>query len=176
MPVVGANVVAPVAEDKEWELLPVDVFQFELLDIDKKMQTKYQSTEEEEVLVFTFAVVEEGEHYGRRMWQYATPKLSKYKGGSNLYKTLVGLRGGVPFTDEECATPEVTCSDDALNSLIGKQVRISVGQKPKKDGTLKNTIESYLPIKEELLAFDSEKVGEGAAAPAAAAQEISFDE
>ena len=156
MPVQGSNVVAP--EGKEWDLIPKDVYQVEVLDIELKEGTKYQSDEKQTQLVFTFVLIEEGEHYGRRMWQYASQTLSKFKGGSNLYKTIVGLNGGVQLTDEQCSNIDVTCSDEALNALIGKQVRLSIGDKAKQDGTLKNIIESYLPIKEELPAFDATKM------------------
>jgi len=174
MPVVGSNVTVP--QGKEFELLPVDVYQVELVDVSIKTQTKYQSTEEEDVFVFDFAVIEEGEHYGRHMWQYCAQKLSKYNGGSNLYKVLVGLNGGKDLSQEAFESPEVTLADDAINALIGKQVRISVGQKAKQDKTMKNIIEAYLPVKTELPAFDKSKVVVAEVAPEKdLADEVSFD-
>lgn len=151
MPVQGINIEVP--EGKEFELLPKDVYQAELLDIDQKMQNKYQSDEQEEVLVFQFVILEKGDHYGRQMWKYCTPKLSKYNGGSNLYKVLVGLNGGKELSDDAFENPHVTLSDEKLNALIGKQVRLSVGQKAKQDKTMKNVIDAFLPVKEELPAY-----------------------
>lgn len=87
------------------------------------------------------------------MWQYCTPKLSKYNGGSNLYKVLVGLNGGKELDDNAFENPSVTLSDEKLNALIGKQVRLSVGQKAKQDKTMKNVIDAFLPVKEELPAY-----------------------
>jgi|10_taG_2_1085330.scaffolds.fasta_scaffold211785_1 hypothetical protein len=175
MPVQGSSVTVPVG--KEFEVLPKDVYQAELVDVSIKTQTKYQSTDEEDVFVFDFVLIEEGEFYGRHMWKYCSQKLSKYNGGSNLYKVLVGLQGGKDLTDKQFASPEVTCSDDNMNALIGTQVRLSVGQKEKQDKTLKNVIDSYLPVKEELPAFDKEKVVEAPpTAPAPGATDgISFD-
>jgi len=170
MPVQGVNVVVP--EGKEFEVLPVDLYHTGLLDVEYKEQKAWGSEEMEPVLVFTFVVIAEGEHYGRRLWQYAKPKLSKFKGGSNLYKVLVGLNGGAQLTDEQCAVPEVTCSDEALNALIGKQVRLSVSQKAKQDGSLKNVIDSYLPAKEVLPTFEAEKVS---VAEVSKEEDINFD-
>lgn len=144
MPVQGVKVFTP--EGKEFEVLPEEVYHAEVLDVEFKMQKKWQSDEEESTLVFTFVVIEDGEHYGRRLWQYATPKLTKFKGGSNLYKVLTGLYGR-QLTDDECASPEETCSDDAINDLIGRQVRLGVGQKVKENGELKNIINSFFKVK-----------------------------
>ena len=145
MPVQGSRV--SVSEGKEFEVLPKDVYQCELLDIKLETQKKYQSEETEDVLNFIFVVVDEGAHYGRQLRQYATQKLTKYNGGSNLYKVLVGLNQGKDLSDEDMKNIP---GDDELNALIGKQVRLSVGQKEKTDKTMRNVIEAYLPIKAEL--------------------------
>jgi len=181
MPVSGVQVTVP--ETREYELLPKDVYQVELLDIENKTEPGYQTSELEDKLVFVFAVIEDGENYGRRQWKNCTTKLSKFKGGSNLYKTLVGLNGGKEFTDAQVASPETIASDDVLNALIGKQVRLSIGivEKQTKKGEFKNVIESFLPIKSKLPAYVSREEGEEA--PVAkvktateAVAEISFDE
>ena len=145
MPVQGSRV--SVSEGKEFEVLPKDVYQCELLDIKLETQKKYQSEETEDVLNFIFVVVDEGAHYGRQLRQYATQKLTKYNGVSNLYKVLVGLNQGKDLSDEDMKNIP---GDDELNALIGKQVRLSVGQKEKTDKTMRNVIEAYLPIKAEL--------------------------
>lgn len=162
MPVSGVKVVKQ--EEKVWDILPNDVYQAEVLDIELKEEKKWNSEEIINKLVFTFVVVEEGEFYGRRLWQYATPKLTKFKGGSNLYKVLSGIAGR-QLTDEECASPEDTCSDEALNALIGKQVRLTVGQKEKKNGELKNIIDGFMPVKTALPAFVPKEKTEGAEKP-----------
>lgn len=164
MPVQGSRVT--VSEGKEFTVLPKDVYQCELIDIKLETQKKYQSEETEDVLCFVFTVLEQGEHYGRQLRQYAAQKLSKYNGGSNLYKVLVGLNGGKDLTDEQMKNIP---GDEELNALIGKQVRLSVGQKEKQDKTMKNIIESFLPIKEALPKF-AETADLRAEAP-----EISFE-
>lgn len=152
MPVQGINIEVP--QGKEFELLPKDVYHTELIDIDQVVQKKWQSEEEEEKLIFIFAVIEKGEHYGRQLRQYCTLTLSKYNGGSNLYKVLVGLNGGKELDDKVFENPSVALSDDNLNALIGKQVRLSVGEKLKSDKvSKKNVIDAFLPVKEELPAY-----------------------
>lgn len=167
MPVHGSSVVVP--QGKEFELLPKDVYQCELTDIKLEQGTKWQSTEVENKLVFIFTVIDEGEHYGRNIWQYCTEKLSKFNGGSNLYKVLVGLNGGKDLEESQMDNIAEVASDSALNAHIHKQVRLSIGQKMKEDGkTPKNIIESFLPIKQELPAYVKR---EDTATP----DEISFD-
>lgn len=151
MPVTGSRV--SIAEGKEFTVLPKDVYQCELMDIKLETKKKYQSEETEDVLNFIFVVLEKGEHYGRQLRQYATQKLTKFNGGSNLYKVLVGLNQGKDLTDEQMKDVEKTAGDEALNSLIGTQVRLSVGQKEKQDKTMRNVIEAFLPIKEKLPAY-----------------------
>lgn len=177
MPVEQSDVkvYAPESSAKSFENLPKDVYQFELIDIEVKEQTKWQSTEVENVFVFTFSIVEDTELYGRRMWQYASQKLSSFKDGSNLYKTLCGLLGR-QLTEEECSDPMGFCTADFMNSLIGKQVRLSIGEKKKDDGTLKNIIESYLPVKEELPAFDEEKAKAMFKATQAKTEEVAVED
>lgn len=165
MPVSGVQVSVP--EQKEYELLPKDVYQAQLLDIENKQETAWQSTELVDKIVFTFVIIEEGEFYGRRMWQHCTTKLSKFKGGSNLYKVLVGMNDGKDFTDAQIASPEEIAGDDALNALINKQVRISVGvtEKQTKKGEFKNVIESFMPVKSQLPEFVAKEDGESTNAP-----------
>lgn len=182
MPVSNVKVIVP--ETKEYELLPKDVYQAQLLDIENRTEQAWNSNEMVDKIVFTFVLIEDGEHYGRRLWQHCTTKLSKYKGGSNLYKVLAGLHGR-DFTDAEVASPEKIAGDDALNSLIGKQVRLTVGvvEKQTKKGEFKNTIESFMPVKSELPAYVPKEEGASQSeapvtmqTPEEVVAEISFDE
>jgi len=85
------------------------------------------------------------------------------------------------MTDAEVAQPDVFASDEALNKLIGTQVRLSIGQKEKQQtpGEFKNVVDSYLPVKTQLPEFDPDKVskesGEQTGADATVAN-IDFDE
>lgn len=160
---VSSNIKVEVPQKKTYDPLPKDVYHCELLEVEDREEQGYMTSEMVTKINFQFVVIEEGEHYGRRLFQNCSTKLSKYKGGSNLYKTLVGLNGGKELTDEQMADPEAVAGPDALNELIGTQVRLSVGQKEKKTkpGEYRNIIESFLPVKEELPAFDEEKMGGG---------------
>lgn len=143
---------------KEYELLPKDVYQVELLDIELKEQQKYQSQETEEVLNFTFVVIEDGKFYGRRLWQTCSQKLVGGKKQSHLYRVMSAFLER-EFTQDECETPMDFLNEDLLNSLVGKQLRLTIGQKvSEQTGKTKNFIESFLPVKAALSGFDANRV------------------
>lgn len=158
MPLDSNTKLEPImpSADGVFEPLPEDVYQFELIDIDTKEGKKYMSEEMETQLVFTFAIVEDGNWYGRRQWVYASQKLSSYKDGSKLYNLLKVVMGR-EITKEEEANPASLINPDFLNTLMGEQVRMTVVQYDKKDGSKGNKVKGFLPVKEKLPAFDKEK-------------------
>lgn len=137
--------------------LPKDVYAFELIEIDLVSEKGYQTEELQDKLKFEFACLEEA-YYGRRMWQRATLKLTGGKKPSTLNVLLSSLIGR-QFTKEEFDHPEKFLSAEFLNSLVGMQVRLALGQKPKESdpSVINNTIDSYLPKKQSYPAFDKEK-------------------
>lgn|SRR3990167_3951486 len=137
--------------------LPKDVYPFELIDIELVNEKGYQTEEMEDKLKFEFACLDEA-NYGRRLWKRCTLKLTGGKKPSALFTMLTEVLGR-QFTKDELSDPSKFLSSDFLNSLIGVQLRISVGQKPKESDPTKinNTIDSYLPKKESYPAFDKEK-------------------
>lgn len=146
---------------KDYELLPKDVYQVELLDVEIKEQQKYQSQEREEVLNFTFVVIEEGKFYGRRIWQTCSQKMAGGQKQSNLYKVLAALEAR-EFTVEECQNPAFLNDEKFMNGQVGKQLRLTVGQKTSETtGKLKNFIDSFLPVKATLPAYDKSKSSNG---------------
>jgi len=159
---------------KDYELLPKDVYQVELLDVELKEQQKYQSQDREEVLNFTFVVIEEGKYYGRRIWQTCSQKMAGGQKQSNLYKVLAALEAR-EFTVEECQTPTFLNDEAFMNGQIGKQLRLTIGQKTSEmTGKLKNFIDSFLPVKTALPAYDKSKsTTEG---PAEGQKEINTEE
>ena len=164
---VSENLKVVGSESGDFEPLPRDVYTFELIDVEEETRTKYQLDEEEEVIKFTFACIEDGPYYGRRIWRRATPKLSGGKKPSNLFSVLSGLTGK-QYTREECKKPELIASPTHLNDLIGTQVRLSLGQKTSETtGKINNTIESFLPVKKKLPKFDPDKkpTGEAKSSP-----------
>lgn len=145
------------ASATDFKPLPKDVYPFELIDIELVTEQGYQTEEMQDKLKFEFACLEDA-NYGRRLWKRCTLKLTGGKKPSALYTMLTEVLGR-PFTKEELSNPSAFLSSDFLNSMIGKQLRISVGQKPKESDPTKinNTIDSYLPAKEKFPAFDKEK-------------------
>lgn len=145
------------APANDFKPLPKDVYAFELIDIELVTEQGYQTEEMVDKLKFEFACLEEA-FYGRRLWQRASLKLTGGKKPSTLYTMLSEILGR-QFTKEELANPSDFLSSDFLNSLIGKQLRLSVGQKAsEKDASkINNKIESYLPAKQVYPKFDKEK-------------------
>lgn len=142
---------------KEYELLPKDVYQVQLEDIELKEQQKYQSLEMQEVLNFTFVVIEEGKYYGRKIWQTCSQKMAGGQKQSNLYKVLSALEGR-EFTIDECINPSFLNDVDFMNGQIGKQLRLTIGQKVgEQTGKMKNFIDSFLPVKTKLPAYNKEQ-------------------
>lgn len=151
-------------KSKSYELLPKDVYHCEVLSVDNKKKPSWEDANVlEDKIEFTFVAIEDGDHYGRRLWKDVNPILSKYKGGSTLYLILVALnKDGKEFTDEEVADIEKLAGPEALNNLVGKQIRLTVGQKEKKSkpGEFYNAIESFLPVKKDIDSFSQEKSDE----------------
>ena len=154
MPISGPVSVTGQSS-KQFAPMPVDVYQFEVMDIESKMGTKFQSEELEEKFSFTFVCVERGEFYGRRLWRETNTKFVGGQKPSNLYGVLCGITGKT-FSKEECEDPSFI-NESLLNGLIGKQIRLSVGQKQSQSGKTVNTITSFLPVKEQLPAFDKDE-------------------
>lgn len=141
---------------KIYEPLSPDVYQFQLMDIESKQQTKYLSDEMEDVLNFTFVCLEEGENYGRRIWKTVPPKLVGGAKPSGLYTLLAGLTGK-QFSKEECRNVHETVTPEFLNALVGHQVRLALEIHTTTTGKKVNKITSYLPVKNILPDFDPEK-------------------
>jgi hypothetical protein len=145
-----------VSDSKTYVPLPADVYQCEIIEVEQKEERGYQSEEMVTNIVFTFAVLEEGENYGRRLWAHCSPKLVGGAKTSKLYSLLSTLLDKA-WTPEELNTFKTEITPDFLNSLVGSQIRLTVSQKPKQDGTMKNVIDGFLKKKKLMDAFDPEK-------------------
>lgn len=156
MPITGSVSVSG-SSAKEFAPMPVDVYQFELLDVEAKEGLKWGSEETETKLSFTFVCVEEGQYYGRRVWRNSNTKFVGGTKPSNLYTIVTGITQR-QFSKEECANAENVITMDFLNSLIGTQMRLSIGQSVSPtNGKTYNSIQAYLPVKQQLPAFDASK-------------------
>lgn len=154
---LDASFTVEASSAKSYPPIPADVYQAQILDIEKRQEKAYQSEELEDRLNFTFVIVEDGPYYGRRFWRSMAPKLVGGTKQSNLYAFLAVLTGKA-FTKEECAKAKDIVTADYLNGLVGKQVRLSVSSKVGEDGVERNRVSAFLPVKEELPPFDESKV------------------
>lgn len=129
-----------------FEPLAMGVYTVQITDVNLKKQLAYHSTEEEEVLMYEFSVLDEGkledgsELRGRKLWHKCRLALNEK---SWMFK-LAKAANGRDMTPEERDTfdPE---------SIVGKQVTVMVEQKPSKDGTkVWNNIISFDRVKKPL--------------------------
>jgi len=156
MPITGPVSVSGQS-NKEYSPMPIDVYQFEVLDVVSKEGKKYQSDEVESKFSFTFVCIEPGAFYGRRIWRETNTKFVGGQKPSNLFTVISGITNRT-FSREECENAGSVITDEFLNSLIGVQVRLSIGQKRNElTGKTNNIIASYLPVKAQLPVFDPEK-------------------
>lgn len=136
-------------EAPSFQLLPNDVYQVVITDVEKHEGLKYMSTEKQEQLKLKLSVCDPGEFNGSQLMAFSSYKW--FDGGtssspSKLYAIFQAVYGFYePKADLQTFEPEMI-NMDMINGLIGKQMRVTVMQTQKG----KNKIESYMKIKEEL--------------------------
>ena len=134
--------------------IPMDKYTAQITDVNYKMYTKFQSTEQEEHLQYTFTILddkpanEKGESTrGRLMWSHVRQILNNK---SNFYK-LAKAAYGRDLTLEE----QKQLADDP-QALVGKQVDIMVEQ-TEKEGIVYSNIISYNKNVKPLLPVENTK-------------------
>ena len=156
------NVELQEPQTKEWPLIPADVYQVEITDIeykevDNKWKQKTTDPDKKQVMVFEFTIIEEGPHYGRKMWKQMAPiKPYPPDGGKEtwVYKLASALAGHAITRGE---ADKFTTSD--VNGFIHRQVRMTLSESaPKENGKRYNNIDSFLSVKSDLPLFDEKKV------------------
>jgi hypothetical protein len=150
-------------QSKEWPLIPADVYQAEITDIEYKTEpNRYKKfptdPDEKQVMNFEFTIIEEGLHYGRKLWQKMAP-IKPYPPKQNGKQTwiyrIASAMAGHAITNAEA--DKFTSSD--INGFIHRQVRVTVSESaPKENGKRYNNIESFLSVKQQLPPFDEKKV------------------
>lgn len=156
---VKSGVSVEVGNGKTFEPVPADVYTVEVLDIEEREGTKYQSSEVETQINFKFVIIEEGPFYGRFMWATCAPKITGGTKQSKLYQVIVAATGK-EFSKDELKRAGEIVTPEFLNGIIGSQLRLTVSVKDKVDGSggKTNKIDSFLPKKVELPKFDAAKV------------------
>lgn len=148
---------------KEWPLIPADVYQTEITKIEEKIEPnkfKNYETDPDEVkrINFEFTIIEEGPHYGRRVWQKMAP-VKPYpptaKGKETWLYRLASAMAGHSITRGEADKFGVA----DVNGYLSKQIRVTVKHSvPNAQGKQYANVDSFLPAKVQLPPFDEAKV------------------
>ncbi len=155
-----SNQIILKKEKTEYPPIPSNIYQVELLDINLEEKPAYKQPDKiENVYSFQFVLLagkdKDGSSLrGRNIWANFVPSyfyIGK-NGKNNLYKIVEGLIGRELSQEEEA-----NMSTDFINSLIGKQVRILVDNKPNKEGKVYSRIENYLPIETDYPSLTAEE-------------------
>lgn len=157
----GVELQAP--QRKEWPLIPADVYQAEITDIEYKSEpNRYKKfahdPDEKQYMNFEFTIIEEGPLYGRRVWQKMSmikPYPPTQNGKASWIYRLCTAMAGHPITKGEA--DKFTSSD--INDYIHRQVRVNIIQSaPDNNGKVWNNIDGFMTVKQQLPPFDENKV------------------
>jgi len=157
------NMELQTPQKKEWPVIPNDVYQAEITDIEYKIEKnryKQKDTDPDEVqkMNFEFTIIEEGPYYGRKVWQKMSP-IKPYPPTGNgrptwVYRLATAMEGH-PITRDEADR----FGSSNINGYIHRQVRLNIKPSaPDANGKQWNDIESFLSIKTELPLFDEKKI------------------
>lgn len=109
----------------------------------------------------TFVVLKEGENYGRRFWDNASPSIKPEgkRGATKLYKMVTAILD-TAMTWDACASfaPDNQKFGENLTALIGKQVSVAVEIAVSEAGKARNKIVSYFPVETEMPKFVEKKL------------------
>lgn len=134
------------SQGADFEPLPADVYQVQIIDVDEREGVKY-GTQDEKVMQFMFKTqVVEGEQKGKGLVVFTSE--SWFDGGKNskpsklfnLIRTIYSF-----YKDKKIADMQVITDKD-INGLVGKQIRLTV----ETTDAGKNKVAGFLPIKEEI--------------------------
>ena len=145
------NYQTPVNQREEFDVLPEDVYQVVIEVANLEERQAYQSKDIEEVLNFKFMIIEDGEYKGRKVWKKIRPTVNAgWEGGSpsDLYELWRAATG--VFPTEQQKKDGLTGND--INSLIGRQIRVTLKIKTTAKGKEYNKIEGFMSVKSELAA------------------------
>ncbi len=135
----------PPKEQREWKTIPEDVYQVAIEDINPGY--KEYKGQREEVLVFQFIILDDGEFKGERLFKKMKPVV--YDGANSnrpsyLYQIWKAAMKVEP-TQEQLASG---LTSEELNSLIGQQLRVSVKlSPPAANGKIYSNVEGVMQAK-----------------------------
>ena len=173
---IPTNYNPPKREFKEFPVITPGIYKVKIGDIEliKDKPNYNDPTVLEDRYKFEFVIVE-GDFAGQKVWKETSVSLNPgYKGQPSTLYTLFCAAYRCVLTDDEAQS--VSVAD--VNSLVGKEVNLSIINKPSKDGskTYSNVkdvfsaqtgasrgweqIQSELPVKDDFLE-DMKKEVEG---------------
>lgn len=143
-------------EKMEYDPLPEDVYQVQLLDVEMQSKPSYDDkTVMEDVLSFQFVVLDDGEFRGRSIWKNFVPTYlyNGKKGKNALYQiTEAIIRRELKDEDKQ------NLSSDFVNTLVGYQCRVTVKNKTTGEGKIFSNIDTFLPAKANINKLTQEEI------------------
>lgn len=155
MPLSSTSTRVEAPQGQEYSVIPEDVYQVVVKDIEEKTMKKFQSEDEDTFYQFKLMLLEGDEKIlGQSVSVFCTRKWfsgSKKASPSKLVTFVKAVYAhyypklSVIELEAEDMTPEV------INDLIGKQLRITIKVKPRSDGSGDtNNVTEFMAIKKEL--------------------------
>lgn len=136
-----------------YETIPAGIYQIILDDVEERESTNYKTKEPETQLMFRARVIEEGDHFGHSLGIFARPKW--FSGGSSLsasklYSLVKAVYGHYHKDTDIDVLTIADINMSFINDLLGKQLMVAVDVRKGKDGSDRNRITSFTPIKKEI--------------------------
>ena len=143
---LNKNFKINTAEQKEYKLIPEDMYQVKISNIKEVEQQVYNNPSEKEVVInFEFTIIENGEFKGEKLYKKIRPIYSEgFSGGSpsSLFVLLNAVYYGKVPSGELV---------DVVNGTLGKQVRVVVKHKQSsKDGKTYHNVEDFMKSKGDI--------------------------
>ena len=160
MPITN-NIIFERIEKKEFEPIPADVYQAQIVDIRDNKKVPYGAPKDapktEQYLTFEFTILSSNAK-GRKLFKDVRPVTPVPSDGSFkpswMYK-LASAVAGHPLTYEEGTQFGL----EQVNSMIGRQLRLIVNQTPKNaQGKSYNNITEVLSIQGEMEPLQADNV------------------
>jgi len=152
------NKTIKIEKKEGGKLLPEDIYNVELFDVNIEQGKKFQSEELENKLSFLFVILDgkDGEEdlRGRILSKKFVPMyLYIGKNGKNMLFQIVEALLGRELTREQIAN----FTTDNIDQLIGMQCRVTVKDKQTAQGNTFSNIEGLLRSKEEIKPLTSKE-------------------
>lgn len=141
----------PKSEKKTYDLLPDDVMECKVKDIEK-ITSKFLDDDgnEREVFKMTFSI-EEAQYPNRLVFKEVAPFAYVSKKGPSVLLQVFNAVAKKDLTQEEYEA----IGPEQVNGLIGKPLRVNVGHKTSAAGNDYNLVRGFLPSKLGPIEFKS---------------------